>query len=531
MNRKYLKYIQQNRKKIGISVVIIVFLILLGVTLLPNKLSKNPITPSNKTVYVAVNSSGDFNCDGSDDQVEINKALAYVAENPQFTTVHLKGPNTYIISDNIFIGNNTTLEGDPTSVIKLEDKADWPLGKSLITQMDKAGNHNITIKGFKIDGNHNNNTDKNRGYGYYDMIHFFNSKNIKIYGMYMQYGHGDGLRVEKSSNIQFYNNRVFKLGHDGLYAIGCQNVEARNNKITCRTNSGLRIWDSNHVKFHDNVIDSFYHWSAGSSGIQIEKSTGIVNDVEVYNNTIHNTYGPGIWLIGYGESYPKGEAENVHIHDNIFYNTGTNPSIDWVGGIVTSGFYDTLIENNVFDGVYHAAIIHMYPTGESYPVDLSPKGKGYTTIVRNNIIANTQKRKTDPDGTGYGVINYLPETHTFVLENNCLYNNMGGNYKNANPTTDVYMNPLFVDQKNHDYRLISNVQREQRTKIRALLRFEKINTGIKWFETKWSITKNAVNQFLTKQYPSYIKYGKYAKLPVKQATLQILVFMSTDLLQ
>ena len=103
----------------------------------------------------------------------------------------------------------------------------------------------------------------------------------------------------------------------------------------------------------------------------------MVNDVDVYNNTIHNTYGPGIWLIGYGKSYPKEEALNVHIHHNTFYNTGTNPSIDWVGGIVTSGFYDTLIENNVFDGVYHAAVTHMYPTGKGYPVDLSPiKVKG-----------------------------------------------------------------------------------------------------------------------------------------------------------
>ena len=83
-------------------------------------------TSSGKIVYVATNGSGDFNCDGSEDQVEINQALAYVAENPQFTTVHLKGPNTYVISGSIFIGSNTILEGDPTAVIKLKDKAGWP---------------------------------------------------------------------------------------------------------------------------------------------------------------------------------------------------------------------------------------------------------------------------------------------------------------------------------------------------------------------------------------------------------------------
>ena len=114
---------------------------------------------SGKIVYVTTNGSGDFNCDGSDDQVEINKALAYVAENPQFTTVYLKGPNTYVISDSIFIGSNTVLEGDSTAVIKLKDKAGWKEEKPLITQMDSAGNHDIIIKGFEIDGNHDKNSE------------------------------------------------------------------------------------------------------------------------------------------------------------------------------------------------------------------------------------------------------------------------------------------------------------------------------------------------------------------------------------
>jgi hypothetical protein len=178
-----------------------------------------------------------------------------------------------------------------------------------------------------------------------------------------------------------------------------------------------------------------------------------MNDIEVYNNTIHNTYGPGIWLLGYGNSYPREEAQDVYIHHNIFYSTGTNPSIDWVGGVLTSGFYNTLIENNVFDGTYHAAIIHMYPTGDS--TNLSPKDTGYTTIVRNNIIVNTLQRTKDPGGTGYGIINYLPETHSFVLENNCLYNNSAGDYRNARSTSDIHVDPRFANENNHEYHLKS----------------------------------------------------------------------------
>ncbi|MGA9187303.1 MAG: disaggregatase related repeat-containing protein, partial [Methanosarcina sp.] len=235
-------------------------------------------------------------------------------------------------------------------------------------------------------------------------------------------------------------------------AIDCQNVEAWNNKITCRTNSALRIWNTNKVKFHDNVIDSFYHWSAGGPGIQIEKSAAIMDDIEIYNNIIHNTYGPGIWIFNYDTaSATRDKGKNIHIYHNIFYSTGTNPSITWLGGIVAGGFNNTNIENNVFDGAYNAAVVHMYITG--YSSSYSPKG-GYITTVRNNIIINTQKCTKDSSG-GYGVINYLPSTHKFVLQSNCLYNNLAGNYKSCTSKSDIYVNPLFADQKNHDYHLKS----------------------------------------------------------------------------
>ncbi|QIB91746.1 right-handed parallel beta-helix repeat-containing protein [Methanosarcina mazei] len=456
MDEKYLRYVRQNKKKIGASIVILVFLIAMGIFILYAIKSEYSPIPLNKKVYVAGDRSGDFNCDGEADQVEINQALKFVAETPGYNTVYLKGPFTYTINSTIYMQSNMILEGDPDAVIKLVDHAGWT-NSPMIPLIGKYGDSEITnviIRGFEIDGNHDNNTDRSKGRGYYNIIYFTGAKNIKVYNMYMHDGHGDGLRINHGKNIQFYNNKIYKLGHDGLYAIECTNVKAWNNTITCRTNSGLRVWNSNHVKFYDNIINSTFDRNAGGPGILIEKTTGVMNDIEIYNNSIHNTFGPGLWLIGYDSSYPKKEAQNIHIHRNTFYSTGTNPSINWVGGIVTSGFYDTLIENNIFDGVYHAAVIHMYPDGKV--TDLSPAGTGHTTTVRNNIIVNTQKRTENPDGTGYAVINYLPETHSFVLENNCLYNNSAGNYKNASSTTDFYADPLFVDQKKHNYHLKSN---------------------------------------------------------------------------
>lgn len=431
-------------------------------------------------VYVAGDGSGDFRCDGKDDNVQINQALKFVAENSKsgYTTVHLKGPFTYVIDDTLLIGSNTILEGDSTAVIKLADNAGWLAMKPLIQQMKKTGNENITVRGFEINGNYAGNSNITLGRGYYNIMHFTYCNNVKIYNMYVHDGTGDGLRINQGKNIQFYNNKIYKLGHDGVYAIGCENLEAWNNNITCRTNSGLRVWNSNKVKFHDNVIDSFYHWNAGLSGIQIEKSSGIMDNIEIYNNIIHDIYGPGIWIYNYDSSSTHDQGKNVHVHHNIFYNTGTNPVTTLVGGIVTSGFHDTLIENNVFDGVHSAAVVLMNPVSF---VDNSPKGSKCTTIVRNNIIVNTLKRVKDPKGTGCGVINYLPKTHTFVLENNCLYNNTGGNYNNASSKTDIYVNPLFANQKKHDYHLKSTAGRwDGKTWVKDKVSSRCIDTGYRY---------------------------------------------------
>ncbi|KKH96659.1 hypothetical protein EO95_02195, partial [Methanosarcina sp. 1.H.T.1A.1] len=401
-------------------------------------------------IYVAGDGSGDFNCDGKDDHVQINQALKFVAENSAYTTVHLKGPFTYVIDNTLLIGSNTILEGDSNAVIKLVDHAGWTTMKPLIQQMSSSGNNNITIRGFEVDVNHDGNAELAKGKGYYNVIYFLYTSNVAVHDMYMHDGHGDGLRIKYGSNIQFYNNTIYKLGHDGLFAIECSNVEAWNNKITCRTNSALRVWNSKNVKFHDNFIDSFYHWSAGGPGIQVERSKGDMNNVEIYDNVITNTYGPGIWLIGTAGAYDK-SLSSVYIHHNIFYDSGTNPSIEWVGGVLGSGFHNVLIENNVFDGVHNAAVVNMYSTD----TNAGPSGTGFTTTVRNNVIVNTQPRTKNAAGTGYGVINRLTSSHKIVLENNCLYSNTAGNYKNVNSATDIYVDPLFVNSNSGDYHLKS----------------------------------------------------------------------------
>ncbi len=443
MDGKISKQRQVNRKKIVIFSVVLILLAVGTVFFVSAK-------TSNKTIYVTSTGFGDYDCNGWRDQVEINRALAYVAENPQFTTVYLRGPNTYVISDTIFIGNNTVLEGDSTAVIKLRDNASWEKEKPLIKQIDSNKSHDIIIRGFEIDGNHDNNSEYGNGKGYYNLIHIVNCTSVFVHDMYMHDSHGDGLKVSRSLNIKFYNNSVYNLGHDALYVINSANVQAWNNNITCRTNSGLRIYNTNHVRFHNNVISSN---GQGGAGIEIQKfnpptatntpattSPAIVmDDIEICNNMLNQTHAAGIWVFGYGSEYPKSSAKDVYIHHNRFYETGTNGGAHWAGGIVLNGFQNTLIENNFFNGCYGAAIAHKEVTEE-----FSAPGSGYTTVVKDNIIINTQPSRTA--GKGYAVFNNLSTNHSFILKNNCLSNNSGGNYMYENSTSDFVFDPKFVEQ-------------------------------------------------------------------------------------
>ncbi|WP_082107641.1 disaggregatase related repeat-containing protein [Methanosarcina sp. 1.H.A.2.2] len=397
-------------------------------------------------VYVAGDGSGDFNCDGKDDHIQINQALKFVAENSAYTTVHLKGPFTYVIDETLLIGSNTILEGDSSAKIKLVSNANWAAWKPMIKERS-TGSSGITIRGFTIDGNREGNTNVVSGKGYYNLIHLSSCQNINVYNMYLTNNHGDGLKTDKCTSVKLYNNKIYLLGHDGLYASSCSNVEAYNNIITCRTNSGLRLYNTNKASFHDNVITSE---GSGGAGIEIQKyNTPSMDDIEVYNNVIYKTALAGIWIFGSG-SYSASTA-NVHIHHNQIYDTGTKTSNSIIGGILSNGF-GGLIENNVIDGTYGAGVV------QKTVYSPAPSGSGFVLTIRNNIITNS--RSSSAGGSGYAVNNELKGTHSFALQNNCFYGNAGGEYKNVQASSsDIKADPQYADRNSRDYHLKSKAGR------------------------------------------------------------------------
>ena len=403
----------------------------------------NPVPP---VVYVAGDGSGNYNCDGVSDQIEINAALDYVAEHPEYTTVHLKGPNTYWIDEPIYISGNTILEGDRDAVVKLVDHARWykkykPLIGQKGTVFDVAlkdrnvRTGNITIRGFELDGNRANQSEPS-GHGYYRMIQLQNCYNVTINDMYIHNGLGDAIILGFNNegepvdiNSKFYNNRIHNDGHDGIYIGNASNFEIYNNIITnTRTDASIRLQNCNHFKVYNNIAGNAPDRQiSGVSAVHIMNyGDKPINDAEIYSNFFYgNQNWYGIWL----EQLPKGGAGTLNSHTDVYIHHNIISQYK-LGGIGICGFNNARIENNVIEISPEGSGIVFYG-GDPVNTSLS----GFKTFVKNNIILKN---------AGYGIDNQKPEIHAFVSDYNCIYDNIKGPYHNVISSTDIFSNPLLA---------------------------------------------------------------------------------------
>ncbi|NPE28438.1 DNRLRE domain-containing protein [Methanococcoides sp. SA1] len=442
-------------KKLNILLIVTFILLLIVPTAL---CSTAPI------VYVATDGSGDYNTDGVADEVQINQAIGFVAANSGYTTVHLKGPATYVVADSILIADNVILEGDSSVIVKPKNNHGWPLWKPMITGTKPAGfannyaANNVVIRGFEIDGNRLNQpnippADKDS----YPSITFKQSSHITINDMYIHDNDGDGIKLWGGSDITIFNNEFYRTCHDDVYLLYGTNAHIYNNdfsKITA--DCGIRLDDFDDVIIENNRMQTATNDPQGNSAIYLAfKGTGTrtMNNIVIrYNEITHTREMAVLMTVETTSSYDKSRASGVHIHHNTIFNNGDIAN-DPTSAIMLHGWDNTLIENNVIDGSYGNGIA-AYEMYANY--GFTTIGSGYTTIVRNNIITNTHNSPRISND-GYGINNYLPSTHSFVVENNNVWNNENGNYRNvASHASDFNVNPLFVDPANNDYRLQSN---------------------------------------------------------------------------
>ncbi|MDD3190840.1 MAG: right-handed parallel beta-helix repeat-containing protein [Candidatus Pacebacteria bacterium] len=413
------------------------------------------------TIYVARDGSGDYNCDGTDDQVQINAAFKELKNSGgAYKSVYLKG-GTYIISGPIDgIVSNSTFEGDSGAIVRLKDHAGWNAtytGKTNIFEpligTGRTAVNNVEIKCFELDINYANNfsttslnlyvpgypswknkkrynspdlysccesktDDRMYGLGYYTGIYFLNSSNISIHDMYIHSGMNDGIKFESSvRDVEIYDNVIYKMGHEGVFAGSTTNLAIYRNVVTARISSGLRTQNASNVSIFNNVIDSVGNLEFGAGpGVQIDPGS---SGIKVYQNIIYKTSGPGVWVYA--------NTTGIDISNNIFAETGVSHAINYAGGVVTKSS-DITVRNNVFDSSYQAGVYVQAGSAN----------------VLNNIIINTQKGTGISAGSYYGI---KVSSGSATSRNNCFYNNSGGDYGGSvsNKSGDlINTNPLFV---------------------------------------------------------------------------------------
>lgn len=378
-------------------------------------------------------------CDGIDDHVQINEALAWAKTNPG-NTVYLRGPFTYDIALSLEIGSDTELTGDSTACAKLHAAVTWAAQVPLIKS--PASVKNVEIHGFEIDCNRAaQNYDE--GDGYHNAIGFSGTSsnpvsNVRIHHMYIHDSLGDGVRLTYGSDIRVYNNTINVMGHEGVFFIEVTRGDMSYNSVIQKCNSAFRTDNCYDINIYNNLINKYSGTGANGNGaIQIGNQpsgygrTQLTQNINIYNNTINDGAGCGILLMdadGSAGTLPQ----NVHIYNNILTACGWMMNIQYNAGIsVWRWGNGLLVEKNTITGCYNAGIL-------AY----NGIATGCTMAVKNNNVLNSLlTRATDPAKklavSGYGFLNIVPAKIAINAENNYVTGNITGSYYQVTPISEA----------------------------------------------------------------------------------------------
>ncbi len=400
------------------------------------------------TKTVATDGTGDYNCNGNNDQSIINSAIDYVSSlssSLDIGTVHLK-PGTYHILSRIYIKQNVIFEGSEQSTIIF---ADVGINSSRIGfySMIQVTGSNTEIRDIDINGNINN-VGLGGGLGLLGGIMFWGAsdysnvtfKNINIYNM-----PDDGI-VGAANNTIIDNIHVSNIGHSAIYLGGgsgkTKNYTISNIKTdTFLGNAGIRLFSLSDVYINNIDITS-------TSNFGIEIATNSNNDI-CSNVTIKNF---------------RYTVDELHTGINAItiFNSATNP-IWHINGI----YFENIIINQKRMGAVDPTLIN-------FPTTIYIKN-GTNITFENLTLYNAYGDAIRVQNDFYNGQNCNISIKNTILEKRVKYGIYGGDYINWNiiyndihnqllgkcggTATLGYGNidtdPLFLNPSNDDFHLQS----------------------------------------------------------------------------
>ena len=416
-----------------------------------------------------------YDCDGVDDQVQINEALLYVKE--QGGEVELSAHTFVIGAPIIFAGNNTTLQGQgmDETTIQLKDEAGWSYyaqneaGEWVLHPSDplifneKEAVQQLTIRDLKIDGNKYHQSIYNPmtgetiqdtpeshvfdGQGHYVAVQFEQRpgstetvRDILFSHVFIYENSDDGFDVKNATGIRVEYCKGIRSGHSNVYFSDPIDLVIENCDFMVTSNSGIRWYDGNHILIRNNHIYGEPE-KTGNSNFCIQMTSGqsstITDDLIIEGNQLEFSAGAGIAL----DAKSAASAKDVIIRNNTILqcgNSGTIENIREAGGINLKNFTNTHIENNTIANCIGGGIRLGgnvgFNTEWSYET-------GLTAIIKNNIITHTTNGG-NATASGYGID--IANGNSAICTYNNVWGNEAGGYLGCEPDVgSISIDPLY----------------------------------------------------------------------------------------
>ncbi|GAB2174763.1 VCBS domain-containing protein [Dongia sp. agr-C8] len=270
----------------------------------------------------------------------------------------------------------------------------------LITVIDADG---VTLKGMTVDG-------QQLG----DSAHLVGSVNPTMAGIVFVNATGgsiDGMTVTgiRENEANFGNQRnvgIAVLNSDpspgapntpsASEAASLNTIEIKDTTVTDFQKTGIQISYAN-VDIHDNTVTGAgLHAVQAQNGIQVNGSTGQVNDNEVSGVS----YGGTAWAASGILTF---ENRDLEIDGNTVTATPGSSTI----GIAAEDSIGTTITNNKLDGAEYPIDVEDYPSSWGYP---DPLGGGTYDLSSNEIVNTTSGAYFEADAASTEAFNVIGTT-------------------------------------------------------------------------------------------------------------------------